>query len=365
MASTRIRQRSDGTLYTAVLFRENGIQRSLSFDDHAEALQVAKLIDRYGATEGKRIHGIQQAASTRDPSVLTVEQWLRQHIANLTGVEEATRSKYRRYVQHDIAPVIGDVPIVSLDRDTHIRPWVNALRGAANTRHHKVTFLSGALNAAVESGKIPANPAHNVRTGTGERREPIFLTPAEFTTIRDNIPELWQPLATWLVTTGTRPGEAYALRVGDIDADAGTVRISRARKFGNSTETRIAAPKSRAGVRTVNVPRSTLDMLDLDRPASALVFTYKGKAVEHATFYHAAWKDAVKKAGWTPDRRPRIYDLRHTNASWLLNEGRPLIAVSRHLGHASIKITADTYGHLDRSSGALNADAIERLLGDG
>lgn len=364
MASTRIRKRADGTLYTSVLFREHGAQRSLSFDDHAEALQVAKLIDKYGPAEGKRIHGIQQAAAGRDPSVLTVEQWLKQHIENLTGVEEATRSKYRRYVRRDIAPVIGDIPLVTLDRDEHIRPWVNQLRGSASTRNHKLVFLASALNAAVEAKKIPANPAHGIRAQSGERREPIFLTPDEFKKIRDNLPAEWRALATWLVTTGTRPGEAYALRVGDIDQQAGTARIKRARKSGTRAEARIAAPKSKAGIRTINVPASTLAMLDLDRPANALVFTHKGGAIEHATFYHQGWAPAVAAAGWTPDRRPRIYDARHTCASWLLNGGTPLFVVSRHLGHASITLTSDAYGHLDRSVAKTGADAIGKLLDD-
>lgn len=362
MASSRIRKRADGSLYTAVLFRENGVQRSLSFDDHAEALEVVKLINRYGSVEARRIHGIQTAARTRD--ALTVEQWLTQHINTLTGVEEATKTKYRGYVRRDITPVFGDIPLAMLDRDQHIAPWLDTLAGSVKTRTNKLVFLAGALNAAVEAKKIPANPARGVRPQTGERREPIFLTIEEFREIRDSMPVEWQAFATWLATTGTRPGEAIALKVGDIDARAGTARIRRARKAGTNAEARIAAPKTKAGIRTINVPASTLAMLDLDRPASALVFTYKGGPVTKNAFYTHAWKDAVEKAGWTPDRRPRTYDLRHSNASWLLNAGRPLIAVSRHLGHASISVTSDVYGHLDRSSGKDNAAVIESMLGD-
>lgn len=364
MASTRIRTRSDGSHYTAVLFREDGAQRSLSFDDHAEALRLCKLINSYGPAEARRIHGINQDAAGRGEQALTVAVFLNAHIDGLTGVEQATRSKYRYHVRTSIAPAFGDVPLVALDRDEHIRPWVRAMTASAKTQALRLTFLSGALNAAVDAKLIHANPAHGVRTQKGERREPVFLTPDEFRQIRDNMPPEWRPLATWLATTGTRPGEALALRVGDIDMRSHTARIRRAKKSGTAAETRTAAPKSKAGIRTINVPASTLAMLDLDRPTKELVFTHptKGGPVTLMAFYYNAWKPATTAAGWADDQRPRTYDLRHSNASWMLNAGIPLFVVSRHLGHASIKITADTYGHLDRSVAKTGADAIGKML---
>ncbi|MBF6333247.1 tyrosine-type recombinase/integrase [Nocardia transvalensis] len=56
-------------------------------------------------------------------------------------------------------------------------------------------------------------------------------------------------------------------------------------------------------------------------------------------------------------KRPRIHDLRHTCASWMLAAGVPIYVVQAHLGHESIKTTVDTYGHLDRTAAA-NAAAV-------
>ena len=63
---------------------------------------------------------------------------------------------------------------------------------------------------------------------------------------------------------------------------------------------------------------------------------------------------------WTPTieravaaglgKRPRIHDMRHTHASWLLTEGVPLLVVSRRLGHESIAVTARVYGHVQPES---------------
>lgn len=61
-------------------------------------------------------------------------------------------------------------------------------------------------------------------------------------------------------------------------------------------------------------------------------------------------------------KSPRVHDLRHTCASWLIQAGRPLPAIQAHLGHENITTTVNVYGHLDRSSGQGNADAIDAML---
>ena len=366
MASIRVRTKKDGTIYHAVLFREQGKQRSISVADPREAARAKKLIEQVGPTQAREILHIQD--TTIGPDVLTTEQWLTRHIAALTGVEQATRNRYTGYVTRDITPAFGAVPLALLNRD-HIAAWVNQLEGSAKTASNKLRFLSGALNAAVIAGEIPANPAKGVRPPTGLRRDIVFLTPAEFRLIRDAMTPSWRPLATWLVTTGTRFSEATALQVGDIDAHTSTARISRAWKYSDDGIERIGPPKSRAGIRIVNIPASTLAMLDLDRASTALLFaTEHGGRINAQLFYDNAWKPALDEV--TADdadprltKRPRVHDLRHTNASWLLNGGTPLLVVSRHLGHASIKTTSDVYGHLDRSAARLAADAIEGLLG--
>lgn len=45
-------------------------------------------------------------------------------------------------------------------------------------------------------------------------------------------------------------------------------------------------------------------------------------------------------------RRIRFHDMRHTFASWLIANGESLVYVKEQLGHHSIQITVDTYGHL-------------------
>jgi integrase len=62
-------------------------------------------------------------------------------------------------------------------------------------------------------------------------------------------------------------------------------------------------------------------------------------------------------------RHIRFHDLRHTVASLLINNGVPLMNVSDYLGHSDIQVTANTYGHLDKSSKEMSAKMIDNVLG--
>jgi integrase len=63
-------------------------------------------------------------------------------------------------------------------------------------------------------------------------------------------------------------------------------------------------------------------------------------------------------------KEPRVHDLRHTCASWMIQAGVPLPVIQQHLGHESIQTTIGVYGHLDRRSAQAAADAIGSALQD-
>ena len=193
----------------------------------------------------------------------------------------------------------------------------------------------------------------------------MFLERDQYRTLLGEIPDAWKPLVEFLVASGCRWSEATALKPSDVDRDRGTVRITRAWKRGPY---RIGPTKTRKSVRTINVSKSVLDKLDY---TGDWLFTNPGRGrraeggpVRAGNFRANVWNPAVERA-WSAGgdaMRPRIHDLRHTCASWLIQAGRPLPAVQAHLGHESIQTTVGVYGHLDRSSGQGNADAIAAML---
>ena len=155
---------------------------------------------------------------------------------------------------------------------------------------------------------------------------------------------------------------------GVIDTAAGTVRISRAWKKKEGGGYEVGPPKTKKSVRTINLPADVIAQLDM---SNEYVFTNSGRGrhnqdgvVRNASFAPNVWHPAVARAqsDGALTKRPRIHDLRHTCASWLIQAGRPLPAVQAQLGHNSIVTTVSVYGHLDRSSGKGNADALASLL---
>lgn len=85
-----------------------------------------------------------------------------------------------------------------------------------------------------------------------------------------------------------------------------------------------------------------------------------GKHLRRSWFLEAVWYPALDRAG--VERRPRIHDLRHSHASWLIAQGVGLPVIQRRLGHESIKTTIDAYGHLAPDAWAGAADAAELAL---
>jgi integrase len=362
MATLRIRSRKDGSEYTSVLYRHNGKQSSLSFDDHTAAVKFREMIDRYGVERALATVGVDQAPqSTRG---LTVEQFLLRHIEHLTGVDRNTADKYRAYVRNDVGPALGALPLAALTREDVAR-WVNGMAKpddgekppSAKTIHNKHGFLAGALNAAVAAGRIPSNPCNGVRLPRDEAREMVFLSRDQYALLRDAITEPWRPLVEFLAASGARWGEAVALRPGDVDREHGTVRITRAWKHGTGGY-RLGPPKTRKSRRTINVSRSVLDQLDYSH--EWLFVNRAGGPVRIHGFTKRVWAPAVKRVKLDP--APRIHDLRHTCASWMIAAGVPLPVIQQHLGHESITTTVHTYGHLDRRSAEQAAAVIGSML---
>ena len=131
-------------------------------------------------------------------------------------------------------------------------------------------------------------------------------------------------------------------------------------------------PRSRCAPSTS--PRPLLDKLDY---SNEWIFLNKaGRPVKGNGFHDRIWQPAVERTWPSVDEegnpftdksipilRPRIYDLRHTCASWLVRAGVPLPVVQQHLGHESINTTISLYSHIDRRSMQTAAEVIDQALG--
>jgi integrase len=368
MATVRVRKRKDGSTYIQVRYRLDGVESSASFDDHAEALQFRELATRIGPAKALDVWRVEQ----HHAAGMTVEKWVSHYIDHLTGIAKSTLYDYRSYLRNNIGPALGALPLAALTGDDVAR-WVQDMAdggASGKTIANKHGFLSAALNGAVKAGRIAANPAAGARLPRSERPPMVFLSRDEFVLVRDSVTEHWRPLVEFLAASGARFGEVAALRPADVDRDAATVSISRAwRRTYARGGYELGPPKTRKSVRTINVPATVLDKLDY---SGDWLFTTPGQGgrwdagspVRLPNFRANVWAPALARAtrdGLT--KSPRIHDLRHTCASWLIAAGVPLPVIQAHLGHESIEVTVGVYGHLDRSSGRAAAAAIGEILG--
>lgn len=371
MASIRKRPKADGTTTYAVLFVMDARQTSVPFADEKEAEKFRALVNAVGGKRAMESYGIGDTPRAKKVAAgLTVAEFLDRHIKGLSGVEKKTVTEYTRYATADIGPILGVIPITSLTRED-VAGWINAMRdagAAGGTIQNKSGFLSGALNKAVADGQLSANPCVGIRLPRTEEREMVFLEPDEFQILKSYFSDYYKPLVEFLVSSGARASEALALKPSDVDRANGTVRIVRAWKK-DGPRYYIGPPKTHKSRRTINVPKVVLEQLDYSD--EWLFVGSNGGPVRLYSWRSNVWvktrAKAMAKDGNNPDKlvlekQPRIHDLRHTCASWMIRAGIPLPVVQAHLGHESIKTTVDLYGHVDRRSAEAAAVAIADAL---
>ncbi len=232
--------------------------------------------------------------------------------------------------------------------------------------------LRALLNAAVDDGLILANPAARlgrhlrlVQAPTARQEEIKAMTRSQlaaFLTAAEQDRRLY-PLFFLLARTGMRLGEAFGLQWGDLDFQAREIRVARALSAG-----RIETPKSGHG-RTVDMSQQLAAMLrrcQVERKAETLkrgwtemppwVFCTETGTPLDKSKVRKVFARALKRAGLPGHFSPHC--LRHTFASLLLQQGESAVYVQRQLGHASIKLTVDTYG---RWLPMGNKAAVDRL----
>jgi integrase len=299
-------------------------------------------------------------------------RYLDQESGLLTGIEPYTRHNYQRYVEQSLNPILGDYPIDAIDK-TLIGKWVGwqesqlVTRGAnkgnrvsAKTVKNRHGLLSNILRAAVDNGLRPDNPAYRTRLSKGLASEAVFLSVTEYNAVYAAIKPRWKPLVAFLVGSQCRISEALSLTWGDVNRDTTppTIRVMKAWKRSPGGPDKIGTTKTDRGRRTVALWPALIT--ELGQPGSGKDFVFHntdGGRIPRSTFA-GAWKRAVDKSGI--GQTPRIHDLRHTGASWLIADGVPLPFIQQRLGHANITTTVQTYGHLlpdahTRMSGSLEA----------
>lgn len=216
---------------------------------------------------------------------------------------------------------------------------------AGSTKAKALRALAGALEIGVDTGAIDKNPTRKISPGKQAKRAVDVLTPDELKRLAAAAGDD-APMMMLLGTCGLRIGEACALNVGDVDSKRRRLVVREAKD---------------SEPREVPIPESVLGMLGLKSSRAAPLFrSPKGKRVR-ADNWRVRVFDRAKVAIGRPDITPHV--LRHTAASLAIAAGADVKAVQQMLGHASAKMTLDTYAHLWDAGLDDVAARMNKLLG--
>ena len=334
-----------------------------------EAETLRRLLD----ANGQSFEIAQHAILTNAKLVPTVAEVIQEHIDLLIRPSSGTTRTYQTMLDLHVRDVIGHIPVDKLDY-RHIAHWVKSMTAkgrSAKTIHNVHGLISAAMNTVEQLKYIPRNPCRGVQLPNLQKPEDevMFLTHAEFSMVMEGMAERYKAFTNFLVMTGARFGEATAITVADVDllSRPPTARINKAWKRDGQNQYYIGPTKTGAGKRTIGLNHALVELLIplvVGRPGKDLLFTTpKGGRIIQQVYWQHYWLPAVKTAkanGLT--KSPRIHDLRHTHASWLIQDGVPLFTISRHLGHTSTRTTEQVYGHLMPEALQATADAMERSL---
>lgn len=240
---------------------------------------------------------------------------------------------------------------------------------SAKTIGNAIVVLSSMLGQAVAWGMLEANPAARLQRPRDEREAGETMMPLDAEGIRALVAaadtEFGRTLLLTAAMTGARRGELLGLRWSDVDWNAGRVRVSRSIGLSGA----VKKPKSRKSVRAIALTPTLASELRRHRMASPFsddsdyVFpSERGTPLDGGNMVKNVFEPARRRAKLP---RVRFHDLRHSFASLLIAQNAHPKYISEQLGHASVQITLDRYGHLlDQSYTDESAKLEAALFGD-
>jgi integrase len=359
-------------------------------DRHIKTFAKKRDADAHHAIVGVAVRAGTHTADSKSVTVAkAAELWLES--CEAAGLERTTMAAYRQHASLHVIPVLGTLRLSQLTVPL-VRGFEERLRkdGRSPVMVRIARRALGALLAdAQERGLVAQNVVYSMRKhrrsarvdGNGKLGIGVDIpTPGEMRAIVAKLPHIgdaarWRPLLLTAIFAGLRASELRGLRWSDVDLRSGELHVrQRADRYGT-----IGRPKSAAGKRTVPLPPMVIAALREHRLACPrndqdIVFANSRGGIEHRITivergFHPAQVAAGVISAVGKAKYPGLHALRHFYASWCINRRvdggleLPLKVVQARLGHASIQMTADTYGHLfPRSDDGAELAAAEKAF---
>jgi integrase len=335
---------------------------------------------------------VRAGTHTPDSTSLTIAEagqlWLQTR--ENAGLERTTLTSYREHLDLHIAPEIGDTKLSQLTVPM-VRAFEDKLRKDRSPAmvRKAIGSLSMILSDAHERGLVAQNVVRGLRAKRSpgkqqraDKRQKGKLkpgtdipTPAEIRAFVATLAGPWLPLFLTAIFTGLRASELRGLRWSDVDLKRGEVHVrQRADRF-----CRIGALKSVSTERAVPLPPMLINVLrewKLACPKGSLDLVFpngNGNPESPSNVLQRGLHPMMIAAGLTTRKGEAKYTgmhaLRHFFASWCINRRvdggleLPLKVVQARMGHSTIAMTADVYGHLfPRGDDSAELAAAESFL---
>jgi len=360
----KVREKPKGSGEWWIFINHRGKRKSKKIGSRKLAMQVAEKVsakltlDQFDMGDPED----QKAPTFKDYSSV----WLEDYIGPLRKL--ATYERYRDVLKRFVYPTLSNRPVDKISR-ADVRDLLLKVHKEGYSRSSVALVrdvLSGPMGYAVDEELIPANPVTGILKRLKLERDRSLkiepLTSEEVGQLLSTCKDHFSPYYPFLLAgfrTGMRLGELLALEWSDIDWNSKFFRVNKSFKRG-----RVETPKN-GKERHVDMSdqlAACLKALETQRKRESmrtgqrieLVFHKDGKHIAQNSIRNV-YNRILRRAGI---RKIRIHDMRHTFASLLLSNGESPVYVKEQLGHSSIQITVDIYGHLIPSS---NRKAVNRL----
>jgi integrase len=329
----------DEESHMSITKTDQGTYRARIRDDRGKQLtKTFKRLDDAKAWERNQLTSRDQGLLV-SPSKTTVAEFGEVWLASARDLAPGTIDGYAKHLRLYINPALGDTRLGRLDTDQIDRFITAQLRTglAPATVHQTYRTLNRLCEVAVQRRKLGYNPCAPVRPPRVGSPEMRFLTAQQVTALADAIAPRFRAMILLAGWGGPRWGEIQALKPQHFDG----------RSLAIIEQLDGATLKTKGSKRRVILPGAIAEELvaHLEAYPGDYIFTNgNGNPLVHASFSGNHFKPALVTAGL--DRETRFHDLRHTAVALAISAGAHPLMIADMVGHKSVRMTLDRYGHL-------------------
>jgi integrase len=314
-----------------------------------------------------------------EPKPITFAEFAEDYLSGRLAIRGSTSAGYASIIRKHLVPHFGKMKLQDIRLDS-ARRFVKELLPKVSTKtlRNSVTLLRVMLasekdSSAIKQGYIRVDPLQGLELPSPVSKEIIPPTAEQVWELIETATEM-KSIGHGMIYLGAfaglRRGEVLALCFEDIDWFQRELVINKSLAKCRATDGvrkwtwKVGPPKSRRSKRRVALTNNVLQVLSnlkqFSGKSEGLIFANRdGKHIDPDQFDEDIFAPIREKAGL---KSVRFHDLRHFFASMLIAQGESAKYVCDQLGHASVQITFDTYGHLFPQAKAEASEKFEERM---